>query len=126
MELPREQIRVVTPRERTAGPSTPGMDRQQAFASETMWSGYVRTEAGMVSGWHHHGEHESVIYVLSGALRMEFGPNGEHILDARPGDFISVPRGIVHRESNPADEPADIIVVRAGRGESTYNVVGPA
>jgi len=102
------------------------MDRQQAFASETMWSGYVRTEAGMVSGWHHHGEHESVIYALSGALRMEFGPNGEHVLDTRPGDFISVPKGVVHRESNPSDEPADIIVVRAGRGESTYNVTGPA
>jgi len=126
MEPPKEQIRVVRPGDRTAGPSTAGMDRQQAFASETMWSGYVRTEAGMVSGWHHHGEHESVIYALSGALRMEFGPNGEHVLDTRPGDFISVPKGVVHRESNPSDEPADIIVVRAGRGESTYNVTGPA
>ena len=126
MEPAREQIRVVTPDDRTAGPPTPGMDRQQAFASDAMWSGYVRTEAGMVSGWHHHGAYESVIYVLSGALRMEFGPNGEHVLSAHPGDFISVPKGVVHRESNPADEPADIIVVRAGRGESTYNVAGPA
>jgi uncharacterized RmlC-like cupin family protein len=25
----------------------------------------VRTEPGMVSGWHHHGEYETVIYVLS-------------------------------------------------------------
>ena len=122
----REQIVVVTPGERTPGPPTPGMDRQQAVATDGMWSGLVRTEAGMVSGWHHHGEHESVIYVLSGALRMEFGPNGEHVLDTRPGDFISVPKGVVHRESNPSDEPADIIVVRAGRGESTYNVTGPA
>ena len=126
MEPPLDQIRVVTPGDRTAGPPTPGMDRQQAFASDTMWSGYVRTEAGMVSGWHHHGKFESVIYVLSGALRMEFGPNGEYVLDARPGDFISVPKGVVHRESNPSAEAADIIVVRAGRGESTYNVTGPA
>ncbi|MFI7402188.1 hypothetical protein ACIBW9_17225 [Streptomyces sp. NPDC049541] len=29
----------------------------------------------MTSGRHHHGEHESVIYVLTGALRMEFGPD---------------------------------------------------
>ncbi len=126
MKPPRDPIRVVTPGDRTAGPPTPGMDRQQAFASDTMWSGYVRTEAGMVSGWHHHGEFESVIYVLSGALRMEFGPNGEYVLDARPGDFVSVPKAVVHRESNTADEPADIIVVRAGNGESTYNVTSPA
>ena len=125
MEPPQDQVRVVRPGERTAGPPTPGMDRQQAFASDTMWSGYVRTEAGMVSGWHHHGQYESVIYVLSGALRMEFGSNGEHVLDARPGDFITVPKGVVHRESNPSREPADIIVVRAGQGESTYNVTGP-
>jgi uncharacterized RmlC-like cupin family protein len=101
------------------------MDRQQAFTSDTMWSGYVRTEAWMVSGWHHHGEYESVIYVLSGALRMEFGSDGERVLDALPGDFITVPKGVVHRESNPSAEPADIIVVRAGHGESTYNVAGP-
>jgi uncharacterized RmlC-like cupin family protein len=125
MEPPEDHVRIVRPQERTAGPPTPGMDRQQAFASDTMWSGYVRTEAGMVSGWHHHGEYESVIYVLSGGLRMEFGRDGEHVLDARPGDFITVPKGVVHRESNPSEEPADIIVVRAGHGESTYNVNGP-
>jgi hypothetical protein len=30
------QILVVTPGNRTAGPSTPGMDRQQAFATDDM------------------------------------------------------------------------------------------
>src|SRR5690348_11628573 len=99
MESSRGEIRVVGPADRVPGPSTPGMDRQQAFSSESMWSGYVRTEVGLVSGWHHHGEYESVIYVLSGALRMEFGPNGEHSLDAAPGDFINVPKWAVHRES---------------------------
>ena len=70
-----DRIRVVTPDDRTAGPPTPGMERQQAFAIDGMWAGFVRTDAGMASGWHHHGEHESVIYVLSGALRTEFGPD---------------------------------------------------
>jgi uncharacterized RmlC-like cupin family protein len=126
MEPPREPIRLVTPTDRTPGPPTPGMDRQQAFSSDAMWSGYVRTEPGMVSGWHHHGDYESVIYVLSGGLRMESGPDGEDIIDAGPGDFINVPKWAVHRESNPAEVPADIIVVRAGQGESIYNVDGPA
>jgi uncharacterized RmlC-like cupin family protein len=102
------------------------MDRQEAFATEGTWSGFVRTEAGMVSGWHHHGEYESVIYVLTGALRMEFGADGSNTVEAGPGDFIYVPKGAVHRESNPSAEPADIIVVRAGAGQSTFNVDGPA
>ena len=119
------QILVVTPGERTAGPFTPGMDRQQAVATENMWSGYVRTEAGMQSGWHHHGEYETTIYVVTGALRMEFGPGGSTTVAAGPGDFVYVPKGVVHRESNPSAAPADLIVVRAGRGESTINVDGP-
>ena len=120
-----ERIVVVTPDQRAPGPATPGMDRQQAVATESMWSGLVRTEPGMVSGWHHHGEHESVINVLSGRLRMEFGPGGAETAEAAPGDFVYVPRGAVHREAHPSDEPADIVVVRAGRGESTVNLDGP-
>ena len=121
----QDQILVVTPGDRKAGPSTPGMDRQEAVATSTMWSGFVRTEAGMASGWHHHGEYETVIYVLSGLLRMEFGPGGSNIVEASPGDFVFVPKGVVHRESNLSAEPGDLIVVRAGRGESTINVDGP-
>jgi uncharacterized RmlC-like cupin family protein len=120
------RILVVTPGERRAGPATPGMVREEAFAGERMWSGTARTEPGMVSGWHHHGEYETTIYVLSGALRMEFGPGGADTVEAGPGDFVYVPRGVVHREANPSEEPADLVLVRAGQGESTVNVDGPA
>jgi uncharacterized RmlC-like cupin family protein len=122
----RDRILVVTPGDRKPGPSTPGMDRQEAFATDRMWSGMVRTDVGMVSGWHHHGEYETTIYVLTGGLTMEFGPDGSTTVEAGPGDFLYVPKGVVHRESNPSAEPADIVVVRAGQGESTINVPGPA
>ena len=122
----QDQILLVTASDRKPGPSTPGMDRQEAFATDTMWSGVARTDAGMVSGWHHHGDYETTIYVLTGGLRMEFGPGGTSTFEAGPGDFVYVPKGVVHRESNPSGEPADIVVVRAGRGESTINVDGPA
>ena len=125
MAEPQARILVVTPGHRRAGPSTPGMVRQEAFASDGMWSGTARTEPGMVSGWHHHGEYETTIYVLTGALRMEFGPGGSSTVEAGPGDFVYVPKGVVHRESNASAEPGDLVVVRAGRGESTINVDGP-
>jgi uncharacterized RmlC-like cupin family protein len=121
----QDEILVVSPSDRKPGPWTPGMDRQQAVATDGMWSGFVRTQAGMVSGWHHHGEYETTIYVLTGVLLMEFGPGGSSTVKAGPGDFVYVPKGAVHRESNPSVEPADIVVVRAGWGESTINVDGP-
>ena len=111
--------------ERVDGPPTPGMDRFTAVASDRLWAGGARTEPGMVSGWHHHGDHESAIYVLSGVLRMEFGPGGSEMFDAGPGDFVHVPRGAIHREGNPTEAVADVIVIRAGTGESVFNVEGP-
>ena len=126
MNHAQNQILVVRPGDRKAGPPTAGMERQQAFASAGLWAGFVRTEAWMASGWHHHGAYEIVVYVLAGGLRMEFGPRGSTAVEAGPGDFVVVPKGVVHRESNPSDDTADLVVVRAGRGESTFNVEDPA
>ncbi|MBA3737424.1 MAG: cupin domain-containing protein [Actinobacteria bacterium] len=115
----------VTADERVEGQPTPGIVREQAVQTEGMWAGFARTEAGMVSGWHHHGDYESAIYVLTGSLRMEFGSGGEESFDAGPGDFVFVGKGVVHRESNPSPEQGRIVVVRAGQGEPLTNVDGP-
>jgi uncharacterized RmlC-like cupin family protein len=120
------EIYRVTAKERVEGQPTPGLVREQAVQTERMWSGFVRTEPGMVSGWHHHGEYESTIYVLTGGLRMEFGPAGEESFEAGPGDFVFVGKQVVHRESNPSTEQGTIVVVRAGEGEPVTNVDGPA
>lgn len=118
-------VRRIAPEKRTEGVGTPGMIREEAVATDRMWAGLVRTGAGMVSGWHHHGDHESTIYVLSGALRMEFGLGGSEVLDAGPGDFLYVAPGAIHRESNPTDQESQIVVVRSGSGEPVINVEGP-
>jgi uncharacterized RmlC-like cupin family protein len=118
-------VRRVGPEERTTGAATPGMIREQAVATERMWAGLVRTGPGMVSGWHHHGDYETSIYVLTGALRMEFGPDGHETLEGHPGDFVYVARGAVHRESNPTREESQIVVVRSGSGDPVFNVDGP-
>jgi len=116
----------VSPAERTEGAPTPGMNREQAVSTEHVWAGFVTTDAGMVSGWHHHGEYESSIYVVSGALRMEFGPGGRDVLEAADGDFVYVAPHAIHREGNPADEPSTLVVVRSGTGDPVTNVDGPA
>ena len=118
-------VRRVRPADRTEGAATPGMVREQAIATDAMWAGYVRTAAGMVSGWHHHGAYETSIYVLTGGLRMEFGPAGVETLEAGAGDFLYVAPGAVHRESNPTDVESTIIVVRSGSGTPVTNVDGP-
>jgi uncharacterized RmlC-like cupin family protein len=119
-------VRRIAPEECVKGAATTGMVREEAVSTDGMWAGLARTGAGMVSGWHHHGAYESAIYVLSGSLRMEFGPGGDEVLDAGPGDFVHVAAGIVHRESNPSEEESRIVVVRSGSGEPVVNVEGPS
>jgi uncharacterized RmlC-like cupin family protein len=115
----------VTPEERVEGQPTQGIIREQSVQTDGIWAGLVRAEPGMVSGWHHHGEFESTIYILTGSLRMEFGSGGEEIFDSAPGDFVFVGKHAVHRESNPSAEEATLVVVRAGLGEPVINVDGP-
>ncbi|MCA1844404.1 MAG: cupin domain-containing protein [Actinobacteria bacterium] len=66
------------------------------------------------------------MYVVSGELRMESGPGGRDVVEARAGDFLHVPRGAIHREANPGSAESRIIVVRSGQGPPTVNVDGPA
>ena len=120
-----DRVRVVRPEDRTEGQPTPGMHREEAVATDRTWAGHVTTEAGMVSGWHHHADHESHIYVVSGGLRMESGPGGRDVVDAGPGDFVFVPPHTVHREGNPTGTDSELVVVRAGSGEVVVNVDGP-
>lgn len=121
-----DDVRLIRAGERTESALTPGMIREEAIVTDRLWAGYVRTEAGMVSGWHHHGGYESSIFVMTGALVMEFGPGGTERLEAGRGDFVYVAPGAVHREANPTDAESHVIVVRAGEGPPVINVDGPA
>jgi uncharacterized RmlC-like cupin family protein len=118
-------VRRIRASELTDGPVTRGMQRRQAVATERMWTGLVHTDPGVVSAWHHHGEYESVIYVVTGGLRMESGVDGADVFDARPGDFVFVPPFSVHREGNTTEKVASIVVTRQGCGEAVFNVDGP-
>jgi uncharacterized RmlC-like cupin family protein len=103
----------------------PGVTRQEAITAGVLWSGLASLAPGACTSWHHHGQHETSLYVISGVVRLEFGPAGSEILECGPGDFIYVPGGTVHRESNPGSAEATTVMTRAGEGRSVYEVDGP-
>jgi uncharacterized RmlC-like cupin family protein len=108
-----------------AGPPTPGMDRRQLLEHEDRWVGWVRTDAGLAGGWHHHGDRDSYIYILRGRITVEYGPDGREQVTAGPGDLIFNPARMVHREITDPEEPAELFVVRVGTGPQNVNVEGP-
>jgi uncharacterized RmlC-like cupin family protein len=120
-----EPVRHVPPDQLREADPTPGMRRQLAFEAPGLWAGVVHTEPGASSGWHHHGDHETSLYVVEGSMRLEFGPGGAETLDAGPGSFLHVPAHTVHRESNPGDQRSMAVIARAGAGVPTVNVDGP-
>jgi uncharacterized RmlC-like cupin family protein len=120
-----DQVRVISADALVESDPTPGMRRRRAIDVPGLWSGLVDTEPGATSGWHHHGEYETGLYVVSGAMRLEFGPGGQSVVDAGPGEFVHVPAGVVHRESNPTQQVATAVIARAGTGVPTVNVEGP-
>jgi uncharacterized RmlC-like cupin family protein len=120
-----EPLHVVHPDELVSADPTKGMDRRRAFEAPGLWAGIVDTAPGAVSGWHHHGEHESSLYIVEGAMRLEFGPGGGSVVEARAGDFVHVPARVVHRESNPDPTVSRAVIARAGEGVPTVNVDGP-
>jgi uncharacterized RmlC-like cupin family protein/chloramphenicol O-acetyltransferase len=121
-------ITVVRPEERTVADSdaTSGMVREEAIANGDVWAGFVTAAPQRPSGWHHHGDYDTYIYVDAGRVMMEFGPGGSRSIEARPGDFIHVPKRTIHREVNPTEGEATIVLIRIGSGPPVVNVDGPA
>ncbi len=97
----------------SAGHPTAGMTRYEAVVLPDVWSGITRTEPGATSAWHSHGEHDTVAYVVRGAFVVETATGTVH---GRQGDFVHVPAHTVHRESNPTDVTAEVVIVRRGTG----------
>lgn len=120
-----EEPTVVRGDELGEGQSTAGMTRREAFSGNGAWVGSATTEPGAVSAWHHHGDHHTYVYCVRGALRVESGPGGSRQVEAGPGDFLHIPAGIIHRESNPSGDAQELIVARFGTGPIVVNVEGP-
>jgi uncharacterized RmlC-like cupin family protein len=109
-------------------PQTPGMQRAAAVnrasaGANKLWAGTVTIQPGAKTGAHHHGELESVIYVVSGRARMRWGERLEYVAEAGPGDFIYVPPFVPHQEINASgDEPLACVLVRSDQEPIVVNL----
>src|SRR5256714_310223 len=109
-------------------PQTPGMDRKAAInyarvGAQKIWAGTVNIRPNAKTGAHHHGELESIIYVVSGKARMRWGERLEFTAEAGPGDFIYVPPFVPHQEINASpDSELSCVVVRSGQEPVVVNL----
>ena len=107
---------------------TPGMDRKAAInyarvGAQKIWAGTVSIKPNAKTGAHHHGELESVIYVVRGRARMRWGEALEFTATAGPGDFIYVPPFVPHQEINASsDEALECVVIRSDNGAVVVNL----
>jgi uncharacterized RmlC-like cupin family protein len=115
----------------TLDPNTaqsPGMDRKAAInfarvGAQKIWAGTVRIQPNAKTGAHHHGELESVIYVVRGKARMRWGERLEFTAEAGPGDFIYVPPFVPHQEINAnQNEPLECVLVRSDNEAVVVNL----
>src|SRR5271167_1860886 len=112
----------------TNTPQTPGMDRAAAIThartgASKLWAGTVVVQPAARTGVHHHGELETVLYIVRGRARFRWGNDLEFVEEAGPGDFIYVPPFVPHQEMNArADEPVEAVVVRSGQEPVVVNL----
>lgn len=113
-------------------PQTPGMTRAAAITyartgAQKLWAGTVVVHPDAKTGPHHHGELETVLYIVRGRARFRWGERLEFVAEADPGDFIYVPPYVPHQELNArSDQPVEAVVVRSGQEPIVVNLDIPS
>ena len=109
---------------------TAGMRRLEAISGKTvgarnLWMGQTHVPASTASANHHHGDSETAIYVVSGHPVFVFAEDGEEVrLETSPGDYVFVPPFTPHREENPTDEDAVVVIARSSQEAIVVNLPG--
>ncbi len=129
MDWKEHGIRVVRAGELDSNtPQTPGMTRAAAITharagASKLWAGTVVVDPDAKTGAHHHGELETVLYIVRGRARFRWGDQLEYFAEAGPGDFIFVPPFVPHQEMNASPEtPVEAVVVRSGQDPVVVNL----
>jgi uncharacterized RmlC-like cupin family protein len=113
-------------------PQTPGMSRAAAITAATggaqkLWAGTVVVAPNAKTGAHHHGELETVLYIVKGRARLRWGNHLEFVDEAGPGDFVFVPPFVPHQELNADPRfPVEAVVVRSGQEPIVVNLDIPS
>ena len=109
---------------------TGGMTRREAISARTVgsqrvWMGQTSVAPRTSSGDHHHGDSETAIHVLSGHPVFVFAEDGQEVrLATAPGDYVFVPPFVPHREENPTDEEAVVVIARSSQEAIVVNLPG--
>jgi uncharacterized RmlC-like cupin family protein len=109
-------------------PQTAGMLRQAAVTAASagakkIWGGTVLVQPSAKTGPHHHGDLETILYVVRGRAKMIWGEHLEYVAEAGPGDFIFVPPYVPHQEINASgDDELECVVVRSGQEPIVVNL----
>jgi uncharacterized RmlC-like cupin family protein len=109
-------------------PQTPGMQRRAAVTTEQtgatrLWAGTVTIAPNAKTGAHHHGDLESVIYVVNGVARLRWGEHLEFVAEAEAGDFIYVPPYVPHQEINASEDlQLHCVLTRSGQQGLVVNL----
>ena len=111
--------------DRTA--QTLGMHRRAAVTTERtgaskLWAGTVTIDPHARTGAHHHGDLESVIYVVNGLARLRWGDHLEFVAEAQAGDFIYVPPYVPHQEINAGESSLHCVLARSGQQGLVVNL----
>jgi uncharacterized RmlC-like cupin family protein len=107
---------------------TGGMTRREAISARTVgaqriWMGQTHVAAHTGSGNHHHGDSETAIHVVSGHPVFVFAQGGGEVrLATNPGDYVFVPPFTPHREENPHDEEAVVVIARSSQEAIVVNL----
>src|SRR5438552_13630330 len=73
---------------------------------------------GGVAGAHIHVGFEVMLYILSGRVRHEYGPDLQSSVENAAGDFIFIEPGVPHEVFNLSDtEPVVAVVARSDASE---------
>jgi uncharacterized RmlC-like cupin family protein len=88
-----------------------------------LWSGLFTVQRGAKTAVHHHGEQETIAYVLKGECYVRWGERGEFSAVARQGSFIHVPVWLPHIEINQSlNSPFEWVVVRSTAAPIVVNL----
>ena len=89
----------------------------KSSGSEKLCMHIVTIPPGASARPHYHEAHESAIFVLEGTSEMRHGPNLEHVMQIKAGDFCYIPAGVPHQPYNPTDKPVRAVIARTDPNE---------